>query len=126
MNKATGFASPALGYEVKAIDLNSLLIQNQAATFFFRLDSMDMSGFGLPHGTLLVVDRSVDPVSNSFVIIRSEGQFLCRLMIKQNGMTVFSSDTKEIIHNTAGAESNTETEIIGTVTASIKTYAHAH
>ena len=114
--KATGFASPAQGYEEQDIDLNRLLVRNPPATYFFRLESEDMSEFGLPRGTLLVVDRSREPRLNNIVLIRHEGRFLCRLLTENKGSAVF---TNGIINIKPIAD---ETEIIGTVTASINMY----
>ena len=117
--KTTGFASPAQGYEDQAIDLNRLLIHNPPATYFLRLDS-DMTALGLPRGSLLVVDRSKNPTPNQYVLLRHEGQFLCRLMVDHNGKAVFTNGTTELI------PTNDETEIIGVITASIQIYGHAH
>jgi len=114
--KTTGFASPAQGYEDTNIDLNELLVKNPSATYFFKLESGDMSDLGLPKGALLVVDRSKTPVFNQFVLIKHEGQFFCRLMVKNNRQTIFTNGISEI---TPIAD---ETEIIGAVTASIKEY----
>ena len=100
------------------IDLNELLVQNPSATYFFRLESEDMAELGLPKGALLVVDRSKKPAFNQFAIIRHEGQFLCRLMVKHNRQTVFTNGVTEI---TPVAD---ETEIVGAVTASIQVYGH--
>ena len=109
--KTTGFASPAMGYEESRIDLNSLYINNPAATFFLRMESDEMAALGLPRGSLLIVDRSVEPSPNRLVWIQHEGQFLCRLMVKKNGKTIFTNG-KEDIKPISG-----ETEICGTVTA---------
>ena len=114
--KANGFASPAQGYEDTSIDLNELLIKRPASTYFFRLESAEMTEFGLLDGALLVVDRSKVPILNSIVIVRHEGQFLCRLMLNHNGYTVFSNGKNEILPLID------DTEIIGVVTASIQIY----
>jgi len=114
--KTTGFASPAQGYEEHTIDLNRLLIHNPPATYFLRLQTTEMEKAGLPQGSLLIVDRSKDPTHNSFVLIRHEGQLLCRLMLKQKGRIQFTNGTTDIL------PIMDETEIIGTVTASIKEY----
>ena len=113
--KATGFASPAQGYEEQTIDLNRLLVDNPPATYFMRLKTSEMAALGLPSGSLLIVDRSKVPILNSFALIRHEGQFYCRLLVKEEGKTVFTNGTTAIIPNA-------ETEIIGTITASIKKY----
>ena len=113
--KATGFASPAQGYEEEGIDLNRLLIRNPPATYFFRLDSGDMAALGLSRGSLLVVDCSKAPALNDYAILRHEGQFLCRQYQASlmSGSIVFTNG-KEYISPIPG-----ETEIFGTVTASI-------
>jgi DNA polymerase V len=120
--KTTGFASPAQGYEEEGIDLNRLLIHNPPATYFGRLETDSMEALGLPQGSLLIVDRSINPCPNSFVLIRHEGEFLCRQLLKHEGKNVFTDGKTYILPKTG------ETEIIGTITASIKeyTYAHAH
>jgi len=118
--KTTGFASPAQGYEEEGIDLNRLLIHNPPATYFGRLETNSMEALGLPRGSLLIVDRSITPAPYSFVLIRHEGEFLCRQLLKHEGETVFTDGETCIIPKTG------ETEIIGTITASIKEYTNAH
>ena len=118
--KTTGFASPAQGYEEQGIDLNSLLIQNAPATYFYRLETAEMEQLGLQQGSLLIVDRSKNPTHNSLVLIRHEGQFYCRKMLKQKGETKFTNGTTNI------TPTPDDTEIIGVVTSSIKEYSNAH
>ena len=118
MKKTTGFASPAQGYEEQGIDLNRILIRNPPATYFLRLETSEMADLGLPFGSLLIVDRSKEPVPNSFALIRHEGQFLCRLFIKQNNKPIFTNG-KDAFCPIPG-----DTEIIGVVTASIKEFHH--
>ena len=114
--KTTGFASPSQGYEETNIDLNEILIKNPSSTYLFKLDSEDISNLELSKGSVLVVDRSRTPVSNQLVIIRHEGHFLCRLMVKNKGKTIFTNGIDEI------EPIPEETEIIGVVTASFKEY----
>jgi DNA polymerase V len=114
--KASGFASPALGYEDTAIDLNALLVKRPAATFFFRLESGDMEDLGLPNGAILVVDRAGCPVPNDYVLIAHEGRFLCRLFASHRGRKFFTDgkcDIEPIADDTA---------VIGVVTASIQVF----
>jgi len=118
--KTTGFASPAQGYEEEGIDLNRLLIHNPPATYFGRLETGRMEALGLPQGSLLVVDRSIDPCPYSFVMIRHEGEFLCRQFLRHERKTVFT-DGKTCILPIPG-----ETEILGVITAHIKEYTNAN
>ena len=118
--KASGFASPALGYEEEGIDLNRLLIRNPPATIFVRLDSNDMAALGLQKGSILIVDRSRVPGANALVMLRHEGRFLCRLLTRKAGEVAFSNGKEEF------CPEDGETEIIGTVTACINTYDNAY
>jgi len=118
--KMTGFASPAQGYEEQGIDLNRLLVRNPPATYFLRLETSDMTALGLPRGSLLIVDRSKDPAPNQYVWIRHDNQFLCRLFTIENGQSVFTDG------NTAIVPTLDDTEIFGTVIASIQSYDNAH
>jgi DNA polymerase V len=121
--KTTGFASPSQGYEEHNIDLNRLLVLNPPATYFFRLETGDLSNgsmgddFGLVSGSLLIVDRSIAPASGALVLIRHEAQFLCRKM---------ETDGKGNVRFTNGITAinpiPNDTEVIGVITASIKTY----
>jgi DNA polymerase V len=118
--KTTGFASPAQGYEEETIDLNRLLIQNPPATIFVRLESSDMADLGLSRGCLLIIDRSKLPQPNSLVMLRHEGQFFCRLYTTKRGRPIFTNG------KTAFSPIPDDTEIIGSVTASIHTYANVN
>ena len=59
---AAGFPSPADDYVEKTLDLNDLLIQKPAATFFVRAEGESMLGAGIHPNDILVVDRSIEPV----------------------------------------------------------------
>ena len=54
-----GFPSPADDYLEGELDLNELLIQHPAATFYVRLAGDSMVNAGLFDGDILVVDRAV-------------------------------------------------------------------
>jgi len=116
--KATGFAAPTQGYEEQGIDLNRLLIRNPPATYFVRLDSSDMEHLGLPKNTLLIVDRSLPPKPDNIVMICHQGQFYCRLMVKTASGVTFTNGEEEI------KPIQGDTQIIGVITASIKTHTN--
>src|SRR5208283_3271949 len=56
---AAGFPSPADDYIEKNLDLNELLVQKPAATFFVRAQGESMLGAGIHPNDILVVDRSI-------------------------------------------------------------------
>ncbi len=71
---AAGFPSPADDYIEKTLDLNDLLIQKPAATFFVRAEGESMLGAGIHPNDILVVDRSIDPVVGKVVICALNGE----------------------------------------------------
>ena len=57
---SAGFPSPADDYIEKTLDLNELLVQKPAATFFARAQGNSMTGAGIFPNDILVVDRSIE------------------------------------------------------------------
>jgi DNA polymerase V len=110
---ATGMASPAQGYEAKTLDFNRLLVKNPSATFVLRMESNDMAGMGIPAGSILVVDRSVEPRPGALVVLEYGGRFLCREMRYVGQKAVFSNGRREL------ALSAGEFELFGTVRSAI-------
>lgn len=78
-----GFPSPAADYYEERLSLDEHLIEHKEATFFVRVQGQSMTGFGIHHDDLLVVDRALDPADRSVVIAVVDGQFtvkqLCRI-----------------------------------------------
>ncbi|MGR9046891.1 MAG: LexA family protein [Gammaproteobacteria bacterium] len=71
---AAGFPSPADDYVEKTLDLNELLIQKPAATFFVRAEGESMLGAGIHPNDILVVDRSLKPTIGKVVICALNGE----------------------------------------------------
>lgn len=71
---AAGFPSPADDHLEDTIDLNEHLVQHPAATFFVRVQGDSMTGAGIHHGDLLVIDRSLEPKSGSIVVAVVNGE----------------------------------------------------
>ncbi|MBP3450340.1 MAG: hypothetical protein J6K22_07755 [Spirochaetaceae bacterium] len=98
MANATGFPSPAQGYEEKSLNFNSLIIKNPASTFTLRYEGKGIESHAVRKGDLLVIDCSVVPTKNSLVIIRTYDGFECHpiTQIKNdlNAKKYFFSDTK--------------------------------
>ena len=53
---SAGFPSPAEDYTDGSLDLNQLLIKNQAATVFVRVDGESMTGAGIQHDDIWIFD----------------------------------------------------------------------
>lgn len=69
-----GFPSPADDYIESSLNINDYLIQNEAATFFVRVEGQSMRKAGIHDGDLLVVDRSVEPGDGSVVVAALDGE----------------------------------------------------
>ena len=72
---AAGFPSPAEDWLEDKLDLNRLLIQRPAATFFVRVEGDSMLGAGIHPGDLLVVDRSLTATDGRIVLAVLDGEF---------------------------------------------------
>ena len=79
---SAGFPSPADDYIDCKLDLNELMIKNQAATFFVRVAGDSMIGAGINHDDILVVDRSLSPVSGKVVIAILNGELTVKRLLK--------------------------------------------
>jgi DNA polymerase V len=83
---AAGFPSPADDYVEKNLDLNDLLVQKPAATFFVRAQGESMLGAGIHPNDILVVDRSLQPAAGKVVICALNGELTVkRLMCDHDG-----------------------------------------
>ena len=79
---SAGFPSPADDYIDRDLDLNEHLITNPAATFFVRVAGDSMTGAGINNNDILIVDRSVAPVSGKIVIAVINGELTVKRLIK--------------------------------------------
>jgi DNA polymerase V len=81
---SAGFPSPAEDYTDRKLDLNELLIHNQAATFFVRVDGDSMINAGIQHNDILVVDRSREAVNNDIVIAILDGELTVKRLVRNS------------------------------------------
>jgi DNA polymerase V len=79
---ATGFGAAADDYMERGIDLNEQLIRNKPATFFMRVSGNSMINASIHDGDVVIVDRSIKPVSGKIVIAILDGDMLIRRLEK--------------------------------------------
>lgn len=89
---AAGFPSPADDYVEKTLDLNELLIQKPAATFFVRAQGESMLGAGIHPNDILVVDRSLEAVSGKIVICALNGELAVKRLKQMAGQWFLASE----------------------------------
>ena len=82
---AAGFPSPADDYVEKNLDLNELLVQKPAATFFVRAQGESMLGAGIHPNDILVVDRSLEAVPGKIVICALNGELTVKRLAREKG-----------------------------------------
>lgn len=68
-----------------ALDLNELIIQHPAATFFMRVKGDGMIDSGISSDDILVVDRALALSNHKIIIARLDGQLVVRRVLLANG-----------------------------------------
>lgn len=58
---------------MESLDLNEILVQRPAATFFVRMDSDSMKNSNIYRGDVLIVDRSLTPRKGNLVVAVVDG-----------------------------------------------------
>ncbi|NBB23398.1 translesion error-prone DNA polymerase V autoproteolytic subunit [Runella sp. CRIBMP] len=72
---AAGFPSPAEDYLEECIDLNREFIKNPTSTFYGRVKGVSMIDSGYYPGDVLIIDKSLQPKTNSVVVCYLNGEF---------------------------------------------------
>jgi DNA polymerase V len=89
---AAGFPSPADDYVEKTLDLNELLVQKPAATFFARAQGESMLGAGIHPNDILVIDRSLEPVPGKIVVCALNGELVVKRLKRRKGQWILASE----------------------------------
>ena len=87
-----GFPSPAADSSEARLDLNTLMVQNVNATFFFRVQGNSMNGIGLVEGSYLVVDRSISPRSGHVVVAIVNSEYTVKRLVRQGDVVELHSE----------------------------------
>jgi len=92
---AAGFPSPADDYVEKTLDLNQLLIQKPAATFFVRAEGESMLGAGIHPDDILVVDRSIEAKHGKIIICALNGELTVKRLKKQHDQLLLAAENPD-------------------------------
>ena len=112
-----GFPSPSEGNFSEHLSLDELIIKKPTSTFFVRSIGDSMEPF-IESGDLLVVDRSLHPVSSQVVLVVAYGEFsVKRIFFEQDMITLIPDNPK---YRKASYKSGDEVEVWGVVTTVIK------
>lgn len=63
----TGFPNPAIDASLKDLNLNTLLVAHQAASYFMRIAGNSWEPVGINHDDIVIVDRSLSAHANDLV-----------------------------------------------------------
>lgn len=96
------------------VDLNELLITHPSASFFVRVQGNSMLP-GIHPGDICIVNKALDPSSNSIVIAILDGEFLVKRYILKDGKPHLMADNP-LFKNTIPLENYSNAEIWGVVT----------
>ncbi len=92
---SAGFPSPADDFIEGAIDLNRHLVKHPTATFLLRVSGDSMIDAGINPDDILVVDRSLTPVSGKIVIaIVDDNLTVKRLLHKKDKILLMPENKK--------------------------------
>jgi DNA polymerase V len=96
----TGFCGSYDEYSGDTLDLNDLLIQAPAATFFMRVGGDAMAGDRIVDGDTLVVNRALTARADDIVVA---GEFCVRKLLIENGQpSLFRNDHEPVYLPNAG------------------------
>ncbi len=89
---AAGFPAPADDLVEKALDINDLVVQNPASTFFVRVRGDSMEGAGIFSGDVLVVDKAVEARDGKIVVAAVYGEMVVKRLRNTAGQFTLYSE----------------------------------
>jgi DNA polymerase V len=115
---SAGFPSPAADYEERRLDINTYLVSNPVATFFFPVEGRSMEGAEIFAGDVLVVDRSITPRHGHIVVAFVNGERLVKRLHHRAGRVALVAESRDF----APIEINQELDLViwGVVTGKFK------
>jgi DNA polymerase V len=93
--QVTGFSSPAQDYAEDRLHIIQKLVKDPTNTYYFEMESNDMSYYGIVKGALLIVDRSVKAKPGAIVIANVEGEWITRKLSVDNDQNYLTCGQKD-------------------------------
>lgn len=118
---AAGFPAPADDLVEKVLDINDLVVENPASTFFVRVQGDSMEGAGIFSGDVLVVDRSVEPREGKIVVAAVFGELVVKRLKRQgSGFALYSEQAG---YQPIPVSENDDCYLWGVVVGSVRVFA---
>ncbi|TSJ35901.1 hypothetical protein FO440_23565 [Mucilaginibacter corticis] len=97
-----GFRLPAQTFEEPALDISDITVIDPDNTYYMRMGSGAMRSYHILEDHILVIDRSLAPVSGCIVVFFHEGDFYVREYCPGGAVLLLKADTpRETITITA-------------------------
>lgn len=119
-----GFASPALDYDTKAIDLTAELVVHAESTFLVKVSGSSMTGAGIDDGDMLVVDRLLNARHGDIVVAMLDGEVTVKYLQRRGGRVWLKAANPA--YADIVPEADQVLEVWGVVTSCIKRFVHHH
>lgn len=117
---AAGFPAPGDDQVERVLDINDLVVQNPASTFFVRVEGDSMIGAGIFSGDVLVIDRSKEAKDGVIVVAAVNGEMVVkRLAQMREGMTLVSENDE---YSPILVSEDEDCTIWGVVTGSVRQF----
>ena len=88
-----GFRLPMLTHEEPALDITDITVIDPDNTYYMRMGSAAMTAYHILEEHVLVIDRSLAPVSGCIVVFFHEGDFYVREYRPQDGKLLLKANT---------------------------------
>ena len=111
-----GFPSPAENYIEEDLDLNKYLIRNSEATFFTRVSGNSMTEIGIFNNDILVVDKSLNPVNQSIIIVAVNGELVVKRLFRDGKSGTYILKSENPNYSDIKLNSDFDVQIWGVVT----------
>lgn len=118
--KETGFPSPARDHFEKPLSLDEYIINRPAATFFMRVKGDGLNAIGIFSDDILVIDRSINPVSKHVIVAILEGEMVVRKLLKKNTSMYLTKDNN--VNKALKITEDLDFEVWGVVSHAIHKY----
>ena len=117
---AAGFPAPADDLVEKALDINDLVVENPASTFFVRVAGDSMEGAGIFSGDVLVIDRSIEAVAEKIVVAAVYGEMVVKRLKRVGEQFVLHSENDS--YEPIVVSDNDDCHIWGVVVGSVRRF----
>lgn len=118
---AAGFPAPADDLVEKVLDINDLVVENPASTFFVRVRGESMEGAGIFSGDVLVVDKSVEPRDGRIVVAAVYGELVVKRLRRVGDTHMLYSENES--YEPIEVNENDDCFIWGVVVGSVRVFS---